>query len=103
MAYNKNEKKEELLKLAENSRGERIIVNVVTDLDNGTSKFDIRDWYKDNNGELKPGKRGIRLKREDTVEIVAAIIKNLSNDERFDLEGACERLGVSIELANLEE
>ncbi len=103
MAYNKNEKKEVLLQLEENSRGERIIVNVVTDLDNGTSKFDIRDWYKDDNGELKPGKRGIRLKREDTIEIVAAIISALNTDEKFDLEGACERMNLSVTFADLDD
>lgn len=101
MAYNRKEERKTLGQLSENSKGEKIVVSAIKDLDSGKEKIDIRNWYKEGE-EHKPGTPGIRLSREDAVEVLAMILTDMNNDERFDLEEACRTKGLSVEFSDAD-
>ena len=58
---------------------------------------DIREYYTDEAGELKPSKKGIRLNTEVAADLILSVAKTLEADELSDV---IEKLTV---MANGEE
>lgn len=81
MAYNaENEKRETLLDITKNKRGDVIRVSAITDAKNELH-YDIRNMYVTENGELGFTSKGIRIKNSDIGDIIVAIMNNMNTDD----------------------
>ena len=86
MAYNaSNEERTELAVIQKNNRGDNIIVAKIKNKNTGTESIDIRNYYTDDNGELKPSSKGIRLNMELAAEVVKAVLKSMHIVEVEDI------------------
>lgn len=84
MAYENNETT--IIKDVEKgNRGDVIRVSKVTNKTSGSISCDIRMYYEDEDGELKPTKKGCRFNAESAYDIVQAMIEFLTVDELENL------------------
>lgn len=82
MAYNaNNEERKELAKVQKNSRGEYIVAAEITNKNTGNVSIDIRQFYTDDNDELKPTSKGVRFSAEMLGEVVAGLVQALDFGE----------------------
>lgn len=88
MAYNNVE--ETLLDNIEvGTRGDEIDIKHVRDKSRNTESIDIRRYYIDDNGELAPTKKGVRVNMELVPDIIKAMAKAL---DTYELEELSEEL-----------
>lgn len=86
MAYNAdNEIREDLGLFDKNSRGDKVAVTKITNKKTGNVAYDIRNMYTNDDDEIKPTTKGIRLNSELVVEVVKSLLNGLGEDERQDL------------------
>lgn len=85
MAY-ENNVTEVIKDVEKGSRGDVIRVAKVTNTANGSVSCDIRMFYEDE-GELKPTKKGCRFNAESAYEVVQAMLEFLTVDELENLAG----------------
>lgn len=86
MAYNaSNEERTELAVIQKNNRGDNIVVVKIKNKTTGTESVDIRNYYTDDDGELKPTSKGIRLNMELAAEVVKAVLKSMHVVEVEDI------------------
>ena len=86
MAYNaSNEERTELANIQKNNRGDHIVVTQIRNKNTGNESVDIRNYYTDDEGELKPTSKGIRFSAELTSDIVRAIFKSMHPIEVADV------------------
>lgn len=107
MAYdNSNEVRETLLEV-ELSRGDLIKVDLITK--GGTKKsFDIRRWYTDDEGEVRPTQKGVRIGDDTIVDVVKSIVNSMTEEQLVDLSGVLsddvrETLGFDSDYGSCEE
>ena len=78
-SYDTTNQKEEMLKeLWTNTRGDSVRVKSVTNTVSGDVSVDIRRYYTDDNDEVKPTSKGIRLNTElipDLIEVLASLLE----------------------------
>ena len=86
MAYNKEEKKDNLLTLEKNQRGDYIKVDaVLPESKEGLKSVDIRLWYTADDKEIKPTQKGVRINEEQLFDVVKAMCSLLQEDEKENL------------------
>lgn len=99
MAYNaSNEVKEELVKIQKNNRGDYVIASKITNKNSGTVSIDIRQFYTNDNDEVMPTSKGVRLNAESLLELLSGLARALEANEVMDL---CDTLQDSLQ--DLEE
>ena len=105
MAYNAdNEIREDLGLFDKNSRGDKVAVTKITNKKTGNVAYDIRNMYTNDDDEIKPTTKGVRLNSELIVDVVGALLKGLSEDERQDLLQILDDVDEEIDEADyLEE
>lgn len=85
MAYNSNnEKREELLRVEKNNKGEYIVITKITTA-SGSVNMDMRLYFTDDKGEVRPTQKGVRFNSELLLEILMSLTKGLESDEVMDL------------------
>ena len=90
MAYDFNKEQETYKWIVDvNDRGDKICIRGI-DTPRG-SVVDIRRWYTDDTGELKPTSKGVRIADEQLMECLTALIVNLSEPEREELAAMVEK------------
>lgn len=85
MAYStENETRENLVEIRKNRKGDTVIVAKITDDTKKSESYDFRQWYEEEQTEeLMPTKKGFRLNKEQTVELIKEI---LSSDKELYTE-----------------
>jgi len=63
--------------IAEWPRNSREVIRVALDQYNGRFTLNIRVWYRDQAGELRPGKTGVTLALKHLPEMAAALSRAL--------------------------
>lgn len=79
--------------VSEWKRNNRETIRVRLDDYQGSSVFDLRSWYADTAGELKPGKSGITLSVKHLPATAAAIMQALKEARELGLLGEEEKGG----------
>lgn len=93
MAYNAaNEERTELYCERKNNRGDHLVVNKIRNKNTGTESVDIRNYYTNEDGELAPTTKGIRINCENLLDVMTALVKALEPNEAEDLIGEVEAL-----------
>lgn len=93
MAYNAdNEVREELAKVQKNNRGEFIIATKITNKTSGNVSVDVRQYYTDDNDEVKPTSKGVRFNAENLYDVILGLAKALEANEMIDLADELEVL-----------
>lgn len=91
MAYNaSNEERTQLLDIKKNERGEHIIVTKIRNKANGNESIDIRQFYTNDESQVLPTQKGIRLNTENLVDLIFALTDALEANELFDLQDRLE-------------
>lgn len=80
MAYTGNDKQEVIGLIEKNNRGEYFQVSRIIP-ERGLESVDIRLMYTNNNDEIKPTQKGVRVNSETVGELVSTIIKALKPEE----------------------
>ena len=80
-----NETSETLYDTEANYRGNFVRVSRVTGGKSGNIKYDIRRMYTSEDGEARYTQKGIRLPDELVVDIVRALMKEFTEDERAEV------------------
>jgi len=90
MPYNFDNDVQEVIKtIDKGSRGEKIRISRITSNPKNGNKsvsVDIRNMYTDDNGEIKPTTKGLRLKSEMAAEVIVAMVEALGEDVKLDLK-----------------
>ena len=93
MAYNAaNEVQEEIVRLQKNQRGDYLVVKKVTNKNSGNISVDVRNYYTNDEGEVMPTSKGIRINSEMLLETMMAMVKCLEIVEVEDLKDSLEQL-----------
>ena len=93
MAYNAdNEIREELVTVNKNNRGDAIVATKITSKASGNVSIDIRQYYTDDNDELKPTSKGVRFSVENLLEVMEGLAVALEANEMMDLADKLEVL-----------
>lgn len=86
MAYNaSNEERVELFNIAKGNKGDAVVGTKITNKNTGNISIDIRQFYTDDEGELKPTSKGVRFSAENLLEVMQGLITALEADEVEDL------------------
>lgn len=93
MAY-KQQSEQRLLELEHNSAGEYIYVTLV---EGNYKSYDVRTFYTDAGGEIRPTKKGVRMRTEEAVEVLGAIIHSLEDSDREALKKLIEEYDNPVE------
>lgn len=74
MAYDSsNEVRKELGKIQKNDRGEYIVITQIDNEKTGNCNIDVRGYYTNDDGELRPTQKGVRFNAELLEEFIEAI------------------------------
>lgn len=85
MAYDVTKEKQEVLaQIEKNSRGDVIQVSKITMVGRTTESVDIRIMYTDDDGELRPTRKGVRFNSEQAAEVAAALVKNFISEDGLE-------------------
>lgn len=85
MAYNAENFDEETIGSVELKNGNNVTVKKVTTKSSGEEAIDIRRMYTDDNGEVRPTSKGIRVSMECIPELLGYIVKALSREALYDI------------------
>lgn len=84
MAYLSNDT-QEVVKTVKTGECNELRVSKISDK-NGLKAIDIRNWYcTQEDLEMKPTYKGVRIKRDDLAEVLTSIIDNVDEDIKSDL------------------
>lgn len=82
MAYNAgNEERTELAVVNKNDRGEKIVITKIVNKSTGAMSLDLRNYYTDADGVLRPTQKGIRVRDEIVYEVVKGCLGALDEYE----------------------
>ena len=99
MAYNQdNETRTQLLEIQKDNRGNYLRVAMIQKNGSDNRSLDIREFWTSDNDEILPTKKGVRIKDEQAVEIVKAMLEILEVDELEDVANT-----IAMKLADGEE
>ena len=91
MAYNaNNEICEELVNIKKGNRGDCIIASKITNKNTNNVSIDIRQYYTDDEGELKPTSKGVRFNSELLSDLLGGLAIALETNEMLDLSDKLE-------------
>lgn len=86
MAYNaSNEERTELFNIAKGNRGDAVVGSKIVNKNTNNVSIDIRQYYTDDNGELKPTSKGVRFNAENLLDVIKALVPALEANEIEDL------------------
>lgn len=104
MAYNaNNETREELVQIRKNSRGDFITASRIKNNNTGNENIDIRQYYTDDNDELKPTSKGVRFNAESLLDVMEGLAKGLEVDEVEDLIDTLKKMLDASELTGEDD
>lgn len=93
MAYNAdNEVKEELAVVRKNNRGDHIVVQKVTSKTSGSVSVDVRNYYTNDDEQLLPTSKGIRINSEVLPEVLQGVLQVLDVTEIEDIKNYIDGL-----------
>lgn len=93
MAYNAaNEEREQLYFEPKNNRGEYIKVDKITNKNSGSVSVDIRNYFTNDNNEVCPTSKGIRINTESLFGIMEALAGALEENEVMELADALSEI-----------
>jgi len=82
MAYNsKDEERNIVGTIDKGQSGNQIVITKIKNTKTEKESIDVRLFYKDEAGELRPTSKGVRFSTEATVDFVKAIISTLTDEE----------------------
>lgn len=84
MAFS-DEKREDIEVLNKNNRGDKIIIAKITNQRSGSVSVDVRNYYTDDDDNVLPTKKGIRINSEILPEVIKAMMKVMEPDELEDI------------------
>ena len=86
MAYNAaNEERKTLVEVEKNSRGEYVIASLITNKNTGNQSLDIRQYYTNDEDQVCPTSKGVRLSSELALDLIRGLIDALEADELMEL------------------
>ena len=97
MAYSVD-KETELAMLDKNNRGDKIVIKKIEN--NGNTSIDIRQYYTNDNDEIKPTTKGVRFNAEMLADVVKALVPALEFDELNELE---EVISTAINIDSVDD
>lgn len=81
LAYNSKDEIQEIIGIFDkNSRGDKIRVTRIIKKKSNTIYVDVRNMYTDQDGEIRPTQKGIRLNSEIAVDIICAMLEALGDE-----------------------
>lgn len=92
MAYSADKYEEKEEAKVEFNNGNSIIVKSVVTKDSGAVAVDIRRNYTDDNGEVKPTSKGIRINSDNIGDIIVGVYKALPIEALYDIQGELEKV-----------
>jgi hypothetical protein len=96
MAYKSTAETKEVLRLEKNDRGEYIVISSISEKEGG-STVDVRQYYTDKEGEVRPTQKGVRFNSEQSTEVVFAMVKAMDDGAREDFfNKLSEEYGVEV-------
>lgn len=90
MAYNTNEKRVTVGEIKKNNMGEYIKVDSIEGK-NGNS-VDVRTYFTNEDGQILPTKKGVRVNSEQSVDLVKFIVMAMDEAARMDVLSAVQEL-----------
>ena len=84
------EERKELLNVRKNNRGDFLIISEIKVKDSDDVKVDIRNYYTDDNDEVKPTSKGVRFSSEILKDIMLALLEELDVTELEDIKSAID-------------
>lgn len=101
MAYNAdNEIREELVRVKKNNRGDYVIATKITNKTSGAVSVDIRQYYTDDNDEVRVTSKGVRFNAEMLADVLGGLVKALEYDE---LESLSELINGMVDEDDIDE
>lgn len=86
MAYDASKEKQvEYGMIKKNSRGEYIKVTRIIPSDRKMESIDIRLYYTDDSDTIRPTQKGVRISSEQIGEVVRAILRAMTPEEKLDI------------------
>lgn len=86
LAYNSKDEIQEIIGIFDkNSRGDKIRVTRIIKKKSNTIYVDVRNMYTDQDGEIRPTQKGIRLNSEIAVDIICAMLEALGDEAIQDV------------------
>jgi len=74
MAYNAdNEERRELCAIKKNNRGDYVVASEIKNKNTGSVSIDIRQYYTNDDDQLMPTSKGIRLNSENLKELMMGL------------------------------
>ncbi len=93
MAYNdNNETQEELAVIQKNRRGDYLVVKKITNDTAGSVSVDVRNYYTNDEDEMMPTSKGVRINSKMLVEVMAAMAKCLTEKEIEELKNKLDEI-----------
>ena len=86
------EVREDLLDLRKNNRGDYIRVAQIKNTSSGAESMDVRNFYTNDEDEVCPTSRGIRISSDFAFDVIKAMINILESNELMDLQDEIERI-----------
>lgn len=82
MAYAIKEEQKEYCCISINDRGNYLrVARCIPENKNRQQSIDIREMYTDSDGNIKHGSKGVRIREEQIVEAVTAVLNALDAEE----------------------
>jgi hypothetical protein len=86
LAYNFKDEIQEIIGIFDkNSRGDKIRVTRIIKEKSNTIYVDVRNMYTDQDGEIRPTQKGIRLNSEIAVDVICAMLEALGDEAIQDV------------------
>lgn len=86
LAYNSKDEIQEIIGIFDkNSRGDKIRVTRIIKKKSNTIYVDVRNMYTDQDGEIRPTQKGIRLNSEIAVDVICAMLEALGYEAIQDV------------------
>lgn len=93
MAYNASkEERTQLVDIKKNERGEHIIATKIKNTTSGSVSLDIRQYYTNDNNDVLPTQKGVRVNSELALELVVGLLGVLEPNELYDLADKIEEM-----------
>lgn len=90
--------------LLEFSRGGKTTYPIrVNRVDGGDVKYDIRNYYTDNNGDIRPTSRGVRFEAEHVADIVSSILNDCAEEGLEIISELLSKCSDEVKSALVEE
>ena len=86
------EERKELLEIKKNNRGDYIRVAQIKNTSSGVESLDVRNFYTNDEDEICPTSKGIRISSDYAFDVIKAMVNILESNELMDLQDEIERI-----------